>query len=101
MSVETEIRRAVDTGKTEFGSNKALEYSKVGTAKAIICAKNLEKDIQERIISYAKISNTPVYVAKLSRKELGEVCGKPFNIGAISILDAGHSKILEEIKAAE
>ena len=100
MSVEInkELRRAVDTGKVLFGSKIALEHAMHGTAQAIICAYNLPKEQKAKIEHTAKLSGVPFHASPNTGLELGEVCGKPFNIGSATVTDAGRSKIVSAIK---
>ncbi|MBR9707499.1 MAG: 50S ribosomal protein L30e [Candidatus Diapherotrites archaeon] len=95
-----ELRRAVDTGKVEFGSKNALKHSRAGDTKAIIFASSLPKTISEKLKHYCSLSNVLIYESEKTGFELGEVCGKPFTVGAISVQDTGHSQIVETLKSA-
>ncbi|HLD81546.1 MAG TPA: 50S ribosomal protein L30e [archaeon] len=97
--VHKELRRAVDTGKVEFGSKKVLESASHGKTQAIVCAGNLPENVLSKIKRSASLSNIPLFVSDKNGLELGQVCGKPFNVGSASILDSGRSKILEALKA--
>ncbi|TRM85955.1 50S ribosomal protein L30e [Sulfolobus sp. A20-N-G8] len=78
-----------------FGSRKVLKYTKIGKLKMIIIASTLRGDLKEDIKHYAKISNIPLYEYNGSGWDLGTVCGKPFMISAIGIIEEGDSRILE------
>ncbi|WNY27296.1 50S ribosomal protein L30e [Methanolapillus ohkumae] len=90
INVDKALIKAVKTGKVVIGSKKAIELSESGGAKMIVIAKNCPEDTKAKI----EASNVPVYVYNGTGRELGPVCGKPFIIAAMAILDAGESDIL-------
>ncbi|WNY28143.1 hypothetical protein MmiEs2_03250 [Methanimicrococcus stummii] len=90
INIDKALIKAVKTGKVVIGSKKAIELSASGDAKIIILARNCPEDTKKQIES----SNVPVYVYDGTSRELGPVCGKPFIIAAMAILDAGESDIL-------
>lgn len=94
----TELRRAVDTGKTDFGSKSALMHAKKGDTKAIVYAQNTPIAVKEKLIHYSELSKIKTVQVEKTSKELGEVCGKPFTVSAVSIQDAGHSSVLDVLK---
>ena len=99
--IERELVNALKTGKVVLGSRKTLRYVKTGKAKAVIIAANAPPELKNDIIYYAKLSNIPVYIYPGTSVELGAVCGKPFVVASLSILDPGNSRILELIEAAQ
>ena len=90
INIDKALIKAVKTGKVAIGSKKAIELSNSGEAKIIILAKNCPEDTKKQIES----SKVPIYVYDGTGRELGPVCGKPFIIAAMAILDAGESDIL-------
>jgi len=95
VSFESELKMLLKTGKVEFGSKKAIKAAKLWKAKMIILAKNAPPEVRKDIEYYAELSNIPVYIYDGTGVELGTLCGKPFIISAITVLDPGDSKILE------
>ncbi|HIH09924.1 MAG TPA: 50S ribosomal protein L30e [Candidatus Diapherotrites archaeon] len=95
MDVAKEIRRAVDTGKVIFGTKESERSLKNGSAKLIIVALNAPKLNTEKLSLFASIAKTPVHNFSGTGLELGSVCGKPFTVSAMTIEDAGKSKVLE------
>jgi len=81
------IRLTVESGKVGFGSRKAV----AGDAKLLIIAKNTPEGIRKNV-SKSKI---PVLEFNGSTMELGAVCGKPFPVSVLSVMDEGNSNILE------
>ncbi len=99
--IENELRAAIRTGKVIIGSNKTIKYLKLGKAKLVVIASNTPPHIKKDIKYYAKLSNTPVYEYEGTNMELGAICGKPFSVAALAIIDPGESNILsiiEELK---
>jgi len=95
METDALIKKIIETGKIDFGSNKALKNIKKGKAKAIILSKNCPKKIRQDIEYYAKIEKIPLIVFPGTSLQLGEVCGKPFTISSITITDLGRISLSE------
>ncbi|MEM4255294.1 MAG: 50S ribosomal protein L30e [Candidatus Norongarragalinales archaeon] len=93
MDVGQSIRLAVDSGKVEIGLQKALKLSLTGGAKAIVLAKNCPAAGEIR--QYARASKVAVVDFEGNGVELGAVCGKPFSVSALSVIEEGNSDILK------
>ncbi|HIQ23563.1 MAG TPA: 50S ribosomal protein L30e [Pyrodictium delaneyi] len=98
--IEKELVNALKTGKVILGSRKTLRYVKIGKAKAVIVAANAPPELRNDILYYAKLSGIPAYVYPGTSVELGAVCGKPFTVASLAILDPGSSRILDLIESA-
>lgn len=92
------IRMAVETGKVEFGSNGASAAALSGGAKMIIVAENCPKRLKADIEKYSKLSEVQVRTFGGSSIELGSLCGKPFPVAAMSVIEPGNSTLLETAK---
>lgn len=99
--IEKELVNALKTGRVILGSRKTLKLVKLGKAKAVIVAENAPPEIRDDIIYYARLSNIPVYVYPGTSLELGAVCGKPFTVASLAILDPGNSRIIDLIEAVQ
>ncbi|RLF49382.1 MAG: 50S ribosomal protein L30e [Thermoplasmata archaeon] len=84
MDIGRELKIAINTGKVYFGVSQAKKAVRKGEAKLVIVAKNCPE----------KISGARVYEYPGTNVELGTVCGKPFPISAVTIVNEGESKIL-------
>lgn len=98
--IEKELVNALKTGTVILGSRKTLRYVKTGKAKAVIVAANAPPELRGDILYYAELGGIPVYVYPGTSLELGAVCGKPFTVASLAVLDPGSSRILELIEAA-
>lgn len=96
--LESEIKNVLKSGKVIIGFNKSLKAIMLGKAKALIIASKIPKSYSDDIRRYANLSGVPVINFPGSSKDLGLVCGKPFPISTITILDLGDSKLLNFIR---
>ncbi|MEK6958389.1 MAG: 50S ribosomal protein L30e [archaeon] len=90
-----EIRRSVDTGKVIFGTKETEQSIKNGSAKLIIITNNAPRLSKEKLASFAEMAKIMVFDFAGTGLELGSICGKPFTVSAMAILDPGKSKVLE------
>lgn len=90
INVDKSLIKAVKTGKVIIGANRTVDAAAKGSAKMVILASNCPEDIKKRV----QETNVPVLEYEGTSVELGPVCGKPFTIAAMAILDAGESDIL-------
>ena len=95
MELTQALKRIMATGKIQYGTNSTIENIKNGKAKAVVIAKNTPKDIKEDIQNYAKNANIPVITSNETSLNLGEICGKPFLITALAVINPGDVKIKE------
>ncbi|MEM3791400.1 MAG: 50S ribosomal protein L30e [Candidatus Micrarchaeaceae archaeon] len=90
-----EIRLAVDTGKVEIGYNSVANAIQKNIAKAVIIARGSKKHLSDNILHNSSLANVKVIFHEGNSMELGEICGKPYPVSFIAIIDPGASKILE------
>lgn len=83
------IKTVVRTGKVVIGSRRTLKLVKLGKVKAVIAASNLPRELREDLEYYAKLSEVPVIVFPGTNMELGVVCGKPFSVAMMGVVDPG------------
>ena len=97
MDANREIRRAVDTGKVIIGAKRTEKQIYDGKIQMIIFAENCPKDIKREISNNSKLKEVSTHTVELSSMKLGELCGKPFPIAVLSVMDPGNSKVLKVI----
>lgn len=91
-----DIRLAVDSGKTALGLNTVIQSIKDNSAKLVIVAqKNKESNLQD-IVHIAGIAGIKILKFDGNPVELGAVCGKPFSVSTLSVIEPGHSNILKD-----
>ena len=99
IDVNKAIATTAKTGKVLFGANSALKSAKTRKAKLIIVASNCPQNIREDIEYYCELSKVPVSIYKGNSLDLGAVCGKPFEVSALTIKEPGDSDILKIAEA--
>lgn len=90
INVDKSLIKAVKTGKVIIGANRTVDAAENGSAKMVVLASNCPADIKKKV----QETNVQVLEYEGTSVELGPVCGKPFTIAAMAILDAGESDIL-------
>jgi len=84
------LRRALRTGEVYIGSKRTIKALRDGKAKMVIVARNCPEDVLETIKKFEV--KTVTYDG--TNLELGAICGKPFSVAALAIVNEGESEIL-------
>ena len=95
IEVNKEIRRAVDTGKVAFGYKQCQKELMKGDGELIIISSNIPKNQKESIKYLAEVEGKTVYEYAQPGLTLGSICGKPFVVSALIVLDKGKSQVTE------
>ena len=88
VDISIALKSAITTGKVEFGVEQTKKAVKAGKAQMVILSRNcpsaeLRGDIGVKVHVYGG-----------NNMELGALCGKPFSVSALAIIDKGSSNIL-------
>lgn len=89
----TEIRRAVDTGDVLFGVRETEKSLLKGKGELIIISRNCPIRTAEKLRHYSSVFAIPFFEFSGSALELGSVCGKPFVVSTLLVLNPGKSKV--------
>ena len=84
------IRLAVESGKVEYGAK-----SMMNNAKLFVVSNSLPSELMMKIEGKAKEASVPILRFVGSSMELGSVCGCPFPVSVLSVINPGTSNILE------
>ena len=95
VDVQKAIRMAVDTGTVLLGKNESIRSVVSGKSKMVVYASNINDDLKVYVKKMGDLSGVPVYMYDGSSKELGSICGKPYPVSVLSVIDEGDSDILE------
>jgi large subunit ribosomal protein L30e len=95
LDIEKAIRSAVDTGKVLFGERETTKAARVREIKLAIIADDCPRENRESLEKVSMASGVATYSFEGTGIELGSVCGKPFIVSMLGIIDAGDSDILE------
>ncbi|MEM3364575.1 MAG: 50S ribosomal protein L30e [Candidatus Micrarchaeia archaeon] len=101
MDVQKSIRMAVDTGEVLLGKNEAQRSLHAGKCKLVVLAQNLPSDVKLTIEKKARLAGIPYYVFEGTSSDLGGLCGKPYPISVMAVVDEGDSDILSLVKKGE
>lgn len=92
------IRMSVESGKVLFGSRQAVSCALNGNAKIIVLSSSAPRKVSLDVRSHARISGVPVIEYPGPSKELGSICGVPYLVSAMTIVNVGNSDILSFAK---
>ena len=95
MNIERAIRKVVDTGEVVLGAKESIASVMDKKTRLVLVAENCPKDLKDKLDHYANPSNIHVYNFPGSSMEMGAICGKPYVISMLSIIEVGDSDILE------
>ncbi|MBT8171616.1 50S ribosomal protein L30e [Candidatus Bathyarchaeota archaeon] len=95
IDVNKAITTAAKTGKIQFGASNALKSAKAKKAKLILLSSNCPQRIRTNMEYYCRLSEIPVCIFKGESTDLGALCGKPFDVSALTIKEPGDSNILK------
>ncbi|MCS3923023.1 50S ribosomal protein L30e [Methanosalsum natronophilum] len=90
INIDKSLIKAIRTGSVIIGSNRTIDAADKADVKLVVLASNCPEDVRNKIEN----SNVPVLNYKGTGMDLGPVCGKPFSIAAMAILDPGESDLL-------
>ncbi len=90
--IRKELKKILSTGKVYYGIKQARKAVEKGEAKLVIVADNCpdKSEIQQW--------NIPKIMFDGDGIELGALCGKPFNISVLTIVEEGEGKLLRMVK---
>ncbi len=94
MDLAKEIKVAINTGKVEIGFKVGLKTVNKKKAKLIVVAGNAPEEVMAKVKASAG-TETPIYMYPGSSWELGGLCGKPYPVSTLAIVDPGESAILK------
>ena len=94
-----EINVAVKTGDVLLGEKSVLSEMSMGSLKLIVLAKNTPRELKNKVKMFNNCLEEPIpiYTSRNSSWDLGAICGKPFWISALGVLNVGDSSIMEAI----
>ncbi len=92
---ESAIKRLIETGKINLGTETAIKALKSGKARGVVLSVNCPDNKRREIEELAKTKGARLYMYPRTSLELGEACGKPFPVSAITILDYGDADLSE------
>lgn len=95
MNVERAIRKAVTTGKVVLGAGETIKAVSGNKANLVIVAENCPASFRKNLTQFAALTDLPIYEFGGTSLALGSVCGKPFLVSMLGIIDAGNSEVMK------
>jgi large subunit ribosomal protein L30e len=89
IDISRALKSAITTGKVEFGVDQTEKAIKAGKAQMIILSRNCPS----KMLTGNDI-DVKVHIYEGNNMELGALCGKPFSVSALAVIDKGSSNIL-------
>jgi len=94
MDMHRALRQVVQTGEVHFGVRQAKKALRDSTARLIVVPENIPDSTLDEL---RNISQTPMVRFAGTNFELGTVCGKPFSVSALTVIEAGDSDIMDSV----
>lgn len=94
------IRLAVDSGEVALGIKSVSSSIVDSSAKLVIAASKGNESMVQDVQHMAKVAEVKFMLFEGNSMDLGRVCGKPYSVSVLSVIQAGNSNILEEPSAA-
>ena len=88
VDISKALKAAISTGKVEFGVDQTEKAVKAGKAQMIVLSSNCPS------ASLVNNKDVKIHIYSGNNMELGALCGKPFSVSALAIIDKGTSNIL-------
>lgn len=88
IDISKALKAAITTGKVEFGADQTEKALKAGKAQMIVLARNCPSE------TLKTQTDVKVHIYEGNNMELGALCGKPFSVAALAVIDKGTSNIL-------
>lgn len=94
--LNNDLRLAVDTGSVVLGTEETTKAISGNQAKLVVVSAKGKAEAVADIAHLCNIAGVKLLKFKGSSIELGTVCGKPYSINSLAVIEGGNSKILEE-----
>jgi large subunit ribosomal protein L30e len=81
------------TGKVVLGEKETAKALLSGNPKLIVLSSFAKNHTKDRFGYYAKLAGVGSVVVEANSMELGSLCGKPYPVSVLAVLDAGEAVI--------
>jgi large subunit ribosomal protein L30e len=100
MIQPNDIRLAVDSGDVALGARQVIRSIESSSAKLVVIASGNKADAINDIKYITGISGIRLEIFTGNSMELGSVCGKPYSVSVLAVIDPGNSNILNAPETA-
>lgn len=92
------IRMCLESGEVRLGERETQQMARTGKGKLMVVASNAPAESLADLRRYCSLGRVPLISYSGTSMELGSVCGKPFPVSMLTVLEAGNSPILDMAK---
>ena len=92
------IRMCLESGVVRLGERETQQMARTGKGKLMVMATNAPAESAADLRRYCGLGNVPLLFYPGTSMELGSVCGKPFPVSMLTVMEAGNSPIMELAK---
>jgi large subunit ribosomal protein L30e len=85
--LEEEIKNAMKAKKIIMGYRRSLKFIKSNKPKMVIIANNIPEKMRKEIENHTKVFNFEMKIFEGDSKKLGMICGKPYPVTTIVIME--------------
>lgn len=85
MITSRELTSFEKSKKLIIGSSTVIKRAKKGEIQKVVKASNCPENLKNDLLQYSKLSKFEIEDFPGDSKQLGEMCGKPFNILMVGI----------------
>ncbi|MEE9323284.1 MAG: ribosomal L7Ae/L30e/S12e/Gadd45 family protein [Candidatus Aenigmarchaeota archaeon] len=85
MTIDKEIKKAMEEKKLVIGTKSVVKGIKKKDVVCVICPTNCREDLINDLNYYNKNFGIEIEKFKGNSRQLGEICGKPFNVMLLGI----------------
>ena len=93
MDLSKALRNVMTTGKVLIGYRETKKGLHEKIVKMVVVSSNCPKEVLEEFQKF----NVPLITFEGTNVNLGAVCGKPFSISTLAIIDPGESNIMAAV----
>jgi large subunit ribosomal protein L30e len=85
MTGKEEIKEALKEGRVLLGRDSSVRLLKAGKLKSVFFATNCAPETRKELEYYGKVGKVELKGFKGTSAQLGQLCGKPFNVTILGI----------------
>lgn len=85
MTISNDVKDALKAKKLVIGSRSVAKGMKQGTISSVILSSNAPDALRRDMQHYSSLSGSEVKDFSGTSVQLGQICGKPFNILSLGI----------------
>ncbi len=93
MDLNSELRLAVDTGNVELGYRNTYKAIVSNNAKLVVVASKGKAELINDIKHLCKVGNIKVIEFDGNSIDLGGVCGKPYSVNCLAVIEQGNAHL--------